>query len=329
MNPKFFIGPMSLNIVDSLIEYSNENSINIGIIPSRRQIEYDGGYVNNWKTEEFCKYIRTKTNKLKIVRDHGGPDQGNNKDDGKLSLYHDCMPGNMDIIHIDVWKKYNENINEGISKTIELIEFCYNLNNKIEFEIGTEESIKKIDSDELDYIIKKLKESLDEKIFDQIKYAVIQSGTALKNTNNIGNYSKKRLIEMLSVVKKYNLISKEHNGDFLEKSLIYEKFETGLNSINIAPEFGQIETKFILKQIEYKNNLYFDKFFKICLDSQKWTKWVDENFDPEKNKKELILICGHYVLSNEDFLDIKKDLDIKDCEIKQEIKNKLDYYINL
>ena len=49
--PKFYIGPMSLNVVDSILEYTQETGNQIGLIPSRRQVEWNGGYVNNWTTE--------------------------------------------------------------------------------------------------------------------------------------------------------------------------------------------------------------------------------------------------------------------------------------
>jgi len=47
MMPKFFIGPMSKNIVDCIIEYNRGNGNIFGLIPSRRQIDYNSGYVNN------------------------------------------------------------------------------------------------------------------------------------------------------------------------------------------------------------------------------------------------------------------------------------------
>ena len=43
----FIFGPMSLNVVDSILEYTQETGNPIGLIPSRRQVEWDGGYVNN------------------------------------------------------------------------------------------------------------------------------------------------------------------------------------------------------------------------------------------------------------------------------------------
>ena len=57
MNVKYFLGPMSKNVVDSVIDYNNTNGSTFGFIPSRRQVEYNGGYVNNWTNETFSKYV--------------------------------------------------------------------------------------------------------------------------------------------------------------------------------------------------------------------------------------------------------------------------------
>ena len=41
---KYFIGPMSKNVVDAVIEF---NSPSIGFIPSRRQLDFIGGYATS------------------------------------------------------------------------------------------------------------------------------------------------------------------------------------------------------------------------------------------------------------------------------------------
>ena len=75
MKTKFYIGPMAKNVVDAIIEINNENNeCVIGFIPSRRQIEHDGGYVNNWTTKEFSNYLKDKSAFTLIKRDHGGVD---------------------------------------------------------------------------------------------------------------------------------------------------------------------------------------------------------------------------------------------------------------
>ena len=56
INSKLCFGPMSKNIVDTLIDFSNKTKTPITFIPSRRQVEWNGGYVNNWTTETFTKY---------------------------------------------------------------------------------------------------------------------------------------------------------------------------------------------------------------------------------------------------------------------------------
>lgn len=324
MKAKLFIGPMSKNIVDAIVEYSNKNNIQIGIIPSRRQVEIDGGYVNNWTTKHFCDYVKSKSKNILLVRDHGGPMQGNNEDDGIESFKEDCKF--FDVVHVDVWKKH-KSYEDGLKATIDMITLGYNENPNLFYEIGTEEAIRPFTSVELDNLITDLKSKLPKEIYDKIIYAVIQSGTALKGNNNIGKYDNSRLIDMLDVVKKHDLISKEHNGDYIQDYILKDKFICGLQTINVAPEFGQLETKVILEEIGDNQDL-LEKFYQMCYDSKRWVKWVSSDFEPSENKIELINICGHYVFSNPEFIEIKKSLNPTiDDKIKNRIIERIDRFM--
>tara|TARA_B100001059_G_scaffold95104_1_gene94323 strand:+ start:12614 stop:13579 length:966 start_codon:yes stop_codon:yes gene_type:complete len=315
MNIKFFIGPMSKNIVDAIIEFQLSSSIYVGLIPSRRQIEFNGGYCNNWTTKEFSEYAKG----LIIKRDHSGPGQGNLDDDGYVSLSYDCK--HFDYIHIDPWKKYPL-YSDGLKWTKDMISYCYNLNPKIKFEIGTEQSIRHFEPSELDNLVRDLKKSLPESSYRNIEYLVIQSGTSLSSTSNTGIYDRDRLISMIQIAKKHNLKSKEHNGDYIPEHLIYEKMELGLDSINIAPEFGLVETQTYLDEI--KDPKILDRFWEICFESKRWVKWVTDEFDPLKEKIQLIKICGHYVLSQKEFINnVKIHFPKIDFKIKNNIKTKL------
>jgi hypothetical protein len=315
LSPKIFIGPMSKNIVDCIIEKNNEYPI--ALIPSRRQVDFNSGYVNNWTTKSFSDYVKSKNPKVIICRDHSGPKQGASDDDGYESLKYDSLY--FDMIHIDPWKACPD-FQQGLDYTINMINYCLNINPNIKFEVGTEQSIKYFDERYLRILCKDLKLSLGKK-FNSITHLVIQSGTALEGNNQIGSYEQDRLLNMIKVAKDYDKYSKEHNGDYIGLDVMLSKFKNGLDSINIAPEFGFIETNTIL---DVCDDILFEQFFDICFNSMKWVKWVNKNFDPYKNKKELIQICGHYVFSNDDFKNkILPSLDVQES-ILENINLKLD-----
>ena len=311
---KFYIGPMSKNVVDAVIEFTEETGNKIGFIPSRRQVEYNGGYVNNWTAEEFSDYV---DGRVPIERDHGGAGQGYKDDDGYKSFRYDCQ--NFDIIHIDPWKAY-PNFDEGLKETLATINYIHNMNPNTLFEVGTEEAIRKFTPDDLNRLLEELSHF---EFFDNIKYAVVQSGVGLDlgKRVNTGNFDLDRLKAFIRVCKRWGKLSKEHNGDYLTNEDVKVRFDAGLDSLNIAPEFGQLET---LCYLEHMGDDIED-YYQICYDSKRWEKWVDDDFVPKDNKEELIKICGHYVLSDKKFLEIKPDIDTK---IKLVIKNKLKELFN-
>lgn len=305
---KYFIGPMSKNVVDAVIDSDGD----FGFIPSRRQVDYNGGYVNNWTTGEFATYVNGR---VPIQRDHGGAGQGYESDNGINSFIHDSFY--FDIIHIDPWKYYT-NFDDGLQETINNINFIFLRNQNVKFEIGTEESIRRFEHYELEKLLSELEKRLNSNMFENIEYAVVQSGVGLdlgKQTNT-GTFNSDRLEKMVDVCKKFGKKSKEHNGDYLSQKEYKDRFDLGLDSINIAPEFGQIETLCYLDKMGDD----IEEYYQICYDSKRWEKWVDDDFIPHENKKELIKICGHYVFSEKEFLKIKPDID---NFIIETIKNKL------
>ena len=96
-NIKFCIGPMSKNVVDSIIDYVNNKNIKMILIPSRRQVEHDGGYVNNWTTKEFCSYVRNKTNNIRGILMTFRNNKNNNLKNNKLIK---IMKNNATILQI-------------------------------------------------------------------------------------------------------------------------------------------------------------------------------------------------------------------------------------
>ena len=305
---------MSKNIVDSVIEM---NSPILGLLPSLRQIDYNSGYVNNWNTETFYNYVKEKSN-ITIQRDHGGIKQGYNNEYDSFKYDAEYT----DIIHIDPWKHYS-NFKNGLEETIRNINYIYNINPKIKYEVGTEEAIRRFSLNELVELIDKLKINLTSLQFDNIEYICIQSGVGLDliNRKNTGTFNIEKLKSMIDVCEKFGKKSKEHNGDYLNKDEIQIRFNNKLNTLNIGPEIAQIETKTYL---DFMNKNEIDEFYQTCLNSEKWKKWVPLNYDIT-NKESLIMVCGHYNFNN-----LPKTINLNDIqyEVKLRLKNKLKELIN-
>jgi hypothetical protein len=299
---------MSKQIVDSVLELQSDR---FGLLPTRRQIDFDGGYVNGWDITTFYKYVRSKSN-IVLERDHAGPSQGKIEDDGLLSYANDAKF--FDIIHIDPWKIIGNDKSIGITQTIDTMNYLYHINPNLKYEILTEEAIIRIEDFELDSILTFLNDNLKEEIFFNIEFVVIQSGVRLDlvNMKNSGHFNLQRLKSMVDICKRFNKKTKEHNGDYLTNEELKIRFDNGVDSLNIGPEIAQIQT---LTYLEHMNETQIDEFYKICLDSKKWEKWVKSDFNIN-DKHKLIQVCGHYCYDS-------YKLPKMDSIIKEKIQNKL------
>ena len=318
--PKFYFGPMSLNIVDSVIEISNQEGLSLGFIPSRRQIEckdLGGGYVNGWNTEQFVKYVRGKSKNIVLERDHSGPNQGSERDSGEKSAIADCLSG-FDIIHIDPWKAYTT-VATAAHFTYSLMEICQSTNPDILFEIGTEEAIRKYSPVELEVFLKMLQNyNVD---FSKIAYCVVQSGTSIKGLKNIGSFNFINSKKMCEISRKFGLIPKEHNSDYLTSEEINKRINAGVESFNVAPELGVLETDTILKLSDNDKLCNArDEFINLCVKSGKWKKWVDTRVIYEQ--VDLAMISGHYMFSSSEFSQIR-DRILEVVDLDTEIKNRV------
>ena len=138
---------------------------------------------------------------------------------------------------------------------------------------------------------------------------------------------------MIDFCNKKKIMIKEHNGDYLTNDSLKQHPILGIHAINVAPEFGVIETKAILSWLE-NNHLdeFKDKFLEISYNSKKWEKWMMSNTTTTKNDK--AIISGHYVFSTPEFINLKKEI-LKHTEnpsdfdnfLKNEIKKSILRYL--
>lgn len=292
---RFFISPMSRHIVDCVVDF-NLKTNSFGLIPTRRQIDHNSGYVCDWTTNKFSKYVNKK---VYVIRDHGGPNQGSVEDDGMYSFAVDSQY--LDCVHIDPWVKY-PSTEQGLEYTVEVIKYLYKLNPNLKYEVLTEQAIRYFSEGQIEYFLEELQLRLTSDEYANIEYAVIQSGVGLDlvQQTNTGKFSVDRLGKMIKTVSKFGIKTKEHNGDYLSPGEISLRFKYGLDSLNIGPEIAQIQTKVYLDNINSKT---LDEWYKACLDSGKWKRWKTDSLNLD-DKEKVILVCGHYTYSQVDLPQI-------------------------
>ena len=335
------VGPMSINCVDAAIELSNEYISPIMLIASRRQIDseqFNGGYVNNWTTPEFSRYVKNKDKRGDIIlaRDHGGPWQNNKEKEKKMSLrqamqsakesYKSDIDSGFKILHIDPSIDIHgvPSKNDLLERLFELYEYCWSYaqdtGKEIIFEVGTEEQSGSTNTqEELDSTLFYIERFCNKNNFPLPTFVVIQTGTRVMEMRNVGSFdsplrvfdeiaSEIQVPKMIEICKRHNVFMKEHNTDYLSDVALSWHPRLGIHAANVAPEFGVAETMAFLQIIE-NNGLkqLGERFLHLAYNSKKWDKWMLPNSTASDRDKSII--SGHYIFSTPEFLELKKEAD--------------------
>lgn len=349
------IGPMSLNCINSTIEISKDIKTPLMLIPSRRQIDYNSGYVGNLNTKKFSEYVKSKSNIL-LCRDHGGPWQSDLEKNMSLNKamknakksYENDISSNFKILHLDPSLSNNNNLN--IDKIIyrieELYEHCWSFSSKLKkkvmFEIGTEEQSGLLENFEsYEYTYNKINKFCEKHKIRKPIFFVVQFGTKVMEDKNIGIFKKikslselkhknKEFIKINDFLRKKNIFTKIHNADYLNNEHLNYLKKCRVGAINVAPEFGVLETRSFIKILkDNKLNEILKNFLKFSYDSKKWEKWaIDKN---KISKYKCAELAGHYVFSTKQFQQIKSDADLylrkRDIHLNTLLKNSVKYSI--
>ena len=328
------LGPMSLEVVNSLNYFSKKYKKKIMLICSRNQIESDklgGGYVNNFSTSEFASFVKRKKNNLLIMsRDHCGPFKRDNKkksslikevSDCKISLEDDIL-NDFKILHIDT----SECGNSKYEIAHELISFCNDTakkhKKKIFFEFGAE------DHGVLTNFKKFTKDAKFFSKYSNKQFIVCQTGSLVKSVFQVGQFDIESVKIMKKIAKENGILLKEHNCDYLNLEQVQLRRQYGINAINIAPEFGVIQSNLtynISKQLGLDKEISF--FKKLVLRKEKWRKW---NYNNENNLIKFFT-AGHYHFGTKIYKNIIHKINKKvnfQNKLNKTIENNLLRYFN-
>ena len=139
---------------------------------------------------------------------------------------------------------------------------------------------------------------------------------------------------MIEICNHYEIMMKEHNADYLSDEALHWHPRLGIHASNVAPEFGVIETKNLLKVLE-ENNLknLSESFLELAFNSGKWKKWLLDS--SETNDRDKAIIAGHYIFSSSNCKElktkaslelVKKGIDLNEY-LKESIKKSITRYL--
>ena len=254
------------------------------------------------------------------------------------------------IIHIDRSENLipDLTIDEMLDRIYELYDFCYSVAKELQKEISIEICVGKEDggvssSSEIEYVIMQMEKFCQSKNLPLPMFMVVKTGNHVLETQNIGiledimnGKGVEEEVEINKIIEFCNnkkIMIKEHNGDYLSDNALRQHPKMGIHAINVAPEFGVVETRAILSWLT-KNNLedYKNRFLDISYESNKWQKWMLPNSNTTKNEK--AIISGHYVFSSPEFKNLKNEIlenveepDDFDNYLKNEIKKSMLRYL--
>jgi len=321
-------GPMSSECIEAVFQYSHFCRTGLMLIASKNQIDYNGGYVNKWKTSEYMEFIAQMRSKypnalVKICRDHCGPGFNGNYDltDTYKTIDDDIKYG-FDLIHID-FCHFKGSKEEQLIETKKAIEYCLKLKPEIEIEIGTDENRG------TNYSLPNIKEWEREidyfKSFCSPLFYVVQTGSLVMEINQVGSFTQSFVSSVSKMLHEKGLKLKEHNGDYLSREEI--NMRKGIvDALNNAPQLGVIQTQTVITQCLIYG-IRFDSFIQEVYEGGKWKKWLNKN-TPD-NKMLCSLIAGHYHFSSPTYKKIIEELstriDIKEIIIKN-IVNVINHY---
>ena len=344
------IGPMSLNSIEAIYSYSHSHGCIIELIASRRQIEakeLGSGYVNNWSTEAFGAHIlKMKAaypkSRVLVCRDHGGPWQGYHEEGipfsdamarAKKSFEADILAG-FDLLHIDpsIDGDGKFELSRALDAACELLSHCSKFaashNRQLLFEIGTEENVGKATSSSVfeHSLLHMLDYCKREKIAPPL-FVVGQTGSLVKEMRQVGNFNASEAGALVAAAAKHGVFLKEHNADYLSEYQMQARDSARVPAMNVAPEFGVIESRVFVDMCMAKGRQDFvEKFFSISIASGKWKKWL---VDKSKiSDYDIGMISGHYVFATPEFEAMKKELGAAefDAAAQSALLARIDFY---
>jgi len=325
------VGPMSSEIIEATYRYSEKTKKQMMLIASLNQINCNGGYVNGWGTQTLKQYCVAMEGMYKeanvlLCRDHCGPFfmgetvLAESSKNVYANLKADCEAG-LDLIHIDFCHIPVRDDREVIAYAREAMDYCLSINPKIRFEIGTDAIGTGVTNTlDLMWILDKVKQY-------PIEFYVINTGSLIQDFWQAGIFDPCNTQQCTKILHMAGIRAKEHNSDYLTASEIKFRFDCGIDALNVAPQFGVVQTNNILSRAlvgDSEKRACLAEWKKEVYEAGNWKKWTDNSED--------VLHCvrcaGHYHFKGDNYTRLMEVLNIPQDDLIESAMRVMAHYAN-
>jgi tagatose-1,6-bisphosphate aldolase non-catalytic subunit AgaZ/GatZ len=382
------VGPVTEATVEAAFSAASRTSSPPIFIASRNQVdirEFGGGYLMGGMDQyRFTELIRHKQEEIGyngpvfICRDHGGPWQRNAELDNaypvekaleiaRKSFKHDILAG-FNYLHIDPTKcPHQFSMEDLIDWTVQLLQYCEEVRKEtgiqhIEYEVGAEDIQGGLtEPSSFKRFLSLLTEKLKELSLPLPTCIVGQTGTLVRMDRNVGRFDRELTAQLVQIAHSYGMGFKEHNGDYLSGATCRIHPQLGIDAMNVAPEFGVIETDALLHLSDLEDKLIREgwvpseqgsRFREILqrktFEQAPWKKWMTDDIkqqglaeirDDTYLRLLIARVSGHYVLPDAEVrkaqdtmlatIDSYKLLDRPAAEyVREQVTRRMVFYID-
>ena len=318
---KLGFGPMSVDIVRIISQYTLDNRYPLMLIASRNQVDFNTGYVCT--TAELGQLVQPYRNaNLLLCRDHCGP--GFSDLDRGLTLVQQIarckdtisadIAAGFDLIHIDVSRVPGD----ALAVAAELIDFAISIKSDIMLEFGSEDntgvdvqgSIARV-APQLEFL---------QRYKANVKFFVSQTGS-LTLDGQAGSFDVERNQQLAEQIHQAGFLFKEHNADYFVAADIEQRIAAGVDSLNIAPQLGKLQTD-LLETFAPRD--LWQQFSDAVYAENRWQRWTNGSTDQALATS----VSGHYCFNTPEYQAIIAAIDSAEFQrkLEQRITELLKFY---
>ena len=338
------VGPVSETVVRATFQACARHRCPAIFIASRNQVDLvdlgHGYLMGGMDQRAFVELLQRSATEagyggpLYICRDHGGPWQRNAELDGRYDLdramavarrsFQADIEAGFNYLHIDPTKCPHPHTQDDlVAWTADLVAFCETARcdagrGEIDYEVGTEDIQGGLTTPEtFEAFLRKLTDRLASEGLPPPTCVVGQTGTLCREDRNVGCFDAEGTRRLAQIAARYGIGLKEHNGDYLSAVSCRVHPELGVTGMNVAPEFGLVETDALLALADLEAKLVREGWLadaaashlrQILLErtfaASPWKKWMTDDvrkLPPDRIATDaatrllIARVCGHYV----------------------------------